>query len=234
MKSVKMHSKIKRTVYLGDDVAVIGASAFENCTNLETVVMPGVTTINENAFRGCSKFEPILWDCVTYIGSGAFDGITAASVFIPRDTVVEADTFGTYNGTIRTTQDSALVKVVSGGVYNITIRESALRIISEPGGLSFEEDYKNGLNVVNGNYIRAWVEGVEAGEVMYRATMQLKEGQNTLADAEFESDMVYFEPLDVNRSMFRETYPKRFVFVVRVDSPDGEKRYITSNVLLVP
>ena len=159
--------------------------------------------------------------------------ITAASVFIPKNTIVEVDTFGTYNGTISTTQDAEMVKVVSGGVYNISIRESALRIITDPAGVSFEEDYKNGLDVVNGNYIRAWVEGVEADEVMYRATMQLQEGQNTIADAEFESDMVYFEPLDVNRSMFRETWSQRFVFVVRVDSPDGETRYITSNVLNV-
>jgi len=221
-----------RTVYLGDNVTVIGASAFEDCISLETVIMPGVTTIHANAFHGCSKFEPILWDCVTYIGSGALDSITATSVFIPRDTIVEADTFGAYDGTIYTTQDSALVKVVSGGAYNISFRESALRIISDPAGLSFTEDYQNGLDVVRGNYFRVWIEGVEEGEVIYGTTQSLNNEEIVL-----NSEL--FETLNFNEYSRKGMYPvtwsgERFVFVARIESPDGEKCYITSNILLIP
>jgi len=54
--------KIK-TIILGDKVQVIGKSAFENYTNLETVCYsPNLHTIGKFAFSGCTKLQDFLMD----------------------------------------------------------------------------------------------------------------------------------------------------------------------------
>ena len=51
----------------------IGVSAFDQCLNLTSVILPdGITSINENAFRGCAISSIDIPDGVTYIGGDAF------------------------------------------------------------------------------------------------------------------------------------------------------------------
>ena len=53
---------------------VIGSSAFENCSSLESITIPeSVTSIEDSAFDGCSKLTSInIPDSVTSIGDWAF------------------------------------------------------------------------------------------------------------------------------------------------------------------
>lgn len=63
----------------GKPVREIGASAFENATTLEGVVIPDtVVKIGNNAFKGCNKLASVsVPSSVTFIGMGAFDGCEA-------------------------------------------------------------------------------------------------------------------------------------------------------------
>ncbi len=49
-----------RTVVLPLTVTELGAGAFQNCSNLETVTIPGVSTIGEGAFEGCDNLTSII------------------------------------------------------------------------------------------------------------------------------------------------------------------------------
>lgn len=75
----------------GRPVTRIDSKAFENCTNLISVSIPGsVTKIGSDAFRGCTGLTSIeIPDGVTMIGSDAFRDCTSlTSVSIP-DSVTE-------------------------------------------------------------------------------------------------------------------------------------------------
>ncbi len=66
------------TLILPDTLTVIGADAFYGCTGLTSfTIRPGVTTIGNNAFRGCTGFTAItIPGTVTSIGTRAFQGCT--------------------------------------------------------------------------------------------------------------------------------------------------------------
>ena len=67
-------------------IHTIDRSAFENCTNLQSVTMnDGVTEIEGNAFAGCTSLKSItLSNNITYIGKGTFDGCSSLkSITIP-------------------------------------------------------------------------------------------------------------------------------------------------------
>ena len=76
---------------------IIDRSAFENCTNLQSVTMnDGVTEIERNAFAGCTSLKSItLSNNITYIGKGAFEGCSSLqSVTIPNKVeVIDKNTF---------------------------------------------------------------------------------------------------------------------------------------------
>ena len=68
-----------------DNVTVIGANAFQDCTDLTKITIPdGVTTIGEAAFAGCFGLtNVIIPDSVTTIGNAAFvdcRGLTSITV----------------------------------------------------------------------------------------------------------------------------------------------------------
>ena len=74
-------------VFRGLPVTSISAHAFEYCTNLTSVTMPGsITAIDSSAFYGCTSLTNItIPDGVTTIGSYAFSGCyNLASVAIPE------------------------------------------------------------------------------------------------------------------------------------------------------
>ena len=72
--------------YNDKPVEAIGYSAFENCTNLESVIIPSsITKINQSAFYNCKKLESVtILNGVEKIGSYAFSGCSSlASIEIP-------------------------------------------------------------------------------------------------------------------------------------------------------
>lgn len=85
--------------YSGVDyiVSSIGGAAFENCTNLTSVVIPNtVTRINSQTFYGCSSLISVtIPNSVTRIGEIAFSGCTSlTSIDIPNSvTSIESEAF---------------------------------------------------------------------------------------------------------------------------------------------
>jgi len=66
-------------------VKTIGTSAFEGCSNLQSVTLPAsVTAINQDAFYGCTKLGSVnLEEGLTTIGKRAFYNCNLTSVTIP-------------------------------------------------------------------------------------------------------------------------------------------------------
>ena len=76
---------VNGNVMIPDGVTIIGACAFDNCTNLTSVTIPdGVTTIGNEAFYGCRSLTSVtIPDGVTSIGSSAFSscsGLTSMTI----------------------------------------------------------------------------------------------------------------------------------------------------------
>ena len=65
-------------VTIGENVRIIGSSAFSGCTNITSVTIAnGVTNIENDAFRGCTNLSSIyIPNSVTSIGANAFWGCT--------------------------------------------------------------------------------------------------------------------------------------------------------------
>ncbi|MBR3419298.1 MAG: S8 family serine peptidase [Oscillospiraceae bacterium] len=64
-------------VMLPDTVTSIGASAFENCSNLKTVTAKGTVTLGRSVFAGCSSLESAELGAVTELPAYAFSGCQA-------------------------------------------------------------------------------------------------------------------------------------------------------------
>lgn len=65
-----------KTVVIPDSVTSIGASAFYNCTNLESITIPdNVTSIGNRAFCECKSLESVIvGDSISNVGDYAFEG----------------------------------------------------------------------------------------------------------------------------------------------------------------
>ena len=86
-KLISVPKDSKDTFIILDYVTEIGDSAFEDCTNLISIVIPkSVTKIGRNAFRGCAHlFSLIIPRSVTKIGDNAFENCTSLiSIMIPQ------------------------------------------------------------------------------------------------------------------------------------------------------
>ena len=81
----------------GVSVTAIEGIAFQNCTNITSIIIPAsVKTIGFNAFAGCTKLTSVVIpDGVTSIAQSAFDGCTSlTSLTIPGSvTSIEQDAF---------------------------------------------------------------------------------------------------------------------------------------------
>ena len=79
------------TLTIPDNVATIGASAFYNCSNMESVVLPaGLTRIEDSTFYGCYSLANItIPDGVTYIGKEAFSSCSAITAITLPEGIVE-------------------------------------------------------------------------------------------------------------------------------------------------
>lgn len=83
-------------------VTTIGTSAFEYCTNLQTVTLPSsITTINQDAFYSCSKLGDInLPEGLTTIGLRAFYNCNLDTIIIPS-TVTTIGNKAFYNNPLK-------------------------------------------------------------------------------------------------------------------------------------
>ncbi|GHV78554.1 hypothetical protein AGMMS49944_03450 [Spirochaetia bacterium] len=97
----KSAGKAKITeIILPLNLTTVENNAFEGCTELTTIDMPGVTTIEHLAFYGCKKLETVHMEKVEAItnttakGNGAFDQCKAlTSVSLPNATEIGKLTF---------------------------------------------------------------------------------------------------------------------------------------------
>lgn len=70
-----------RIVILPTYITEIPDRAFENCTNLETVIAYGVTSIGDRAFAGCTSLKKFYVDSVTVsLGANAFEGVPEVAI----------------------------------------------------------------------------------------------------------------------------------------------------------
>ena len=69
-------------------VSRIGAFAFQECTNLETVIMSNVTVIEKGAFEFCRSLHSVTCGAVTDIGDSAFSFCAMLNIpEIPRSII---------------------------------------------------------------------------------------------------------------------------------------------------
>lgn len=79
-----------KTVVLPAYVSEIPDNAFEECTNLETVIAFGVTSIGKNAFKDCTSLSKFSIDNkITYLGENAFENVPEVEVYAASSEVAE-------------------------------------------------------------------------------------------------------------------------------------------------
>ena len=119
-------------------VTTIGDSAFYDCNNLTSVVIPNsVTTIGSSAFYGCNNLTSVVIpNSVTTIGSSAFDGCNnLTSVVIPNSVTTIGDyAFSGCNNLTSVVIPNSVTTIGSSAFYgcnNLTIYCEAT---SQPSG----------------------------------------------------------------------------------------------------
>lgn len=74
-------------VSLGRYISEIPQEAFKDCTALENVICPAVTSIGDRAFQGCTSLnEFTVSKQITNLGENAFDGVKHVSAAVGYDT----------------------------------------------------------------------------------------------------------------------------------------------------
>ena len=119
-------NKTVKEVTVGDNIEEIGASAFQNATNLTTVKLgKKVTKIDKNSFAGCTKLKKVTssGSAVTSIGESAFKGDKALTSVDFSKSKVKTIGKNAFNGdkklnTIKL-NGNAITKVGKGAFKNI-------------------------------------------------------------------------------------------------------------------
>ena len=88
-----------QVVVVPDDIDVLSAYCFEDCTNLAKVILPeGLTKVEEGAFKGCENLEEIVIPkTVKSIGVSAFEGCKSLKRVVFQDGIYELET-GSFKG----------------------------------------------------------------------------------------------------------------------------------------
>ena len=113
-------------VRLSKYITSIPDGAFEGCTNLKTVIAPGVTSIGANAFNGCENLNKFIVSTkVTDLGENAFVGCPEVVVNASNSSVARAAT--------------------TAGATRITIN------VEEMNGAFTDNEYADGYTINIGN-----------------------------------------------------------------------------------
>lgn len=113
------NNKDIETVMLSDFITVIPDEAFMGCTNLKTVIAPGVTTIGKNAFNGCTSLNKFdVSSNITSLGETAFAGVPEIEVYAANEDVAKATI------TSGATKIALYLSEMDGTIENYTIKPS--------------------------------------------------------------------------------------------------------------
>lgn len=83
-----------KKITLPNEVQIIGARAFKNCTNLSEVIMPGVLIVDTESFQGCFNLATVDAPLLQKIGHYAFtDCDDWESIYLPSVQIVGEDAF---------------------------------------------------------------------------------------------------------------------------------------------
>ena len=90
---METESPLKKII-LPESVEVVGKGAFNNCTNLAEVLMPGVLFVGEDSFSGCFSLASVDAPLLQTIGKGAFaDCDDWERVYLPSVKTIGEDAF---------------------------------------------------------------------------------------------------------------------------------------------
>ena len=121
-------------VFFGDFVTEIPDSAFEGCTSLQGVIMPGVEKIGANAFKGCTSLINVnLPIYVTELGTNAFEGVQKVTVKASSKNVAENTTVCGANNIILNI--SEIADEISGA--SLVVPNTAESFVLQGDGRSF-------------------------------------------------------------------------------------------------
>lgn len=92
-------TQLADVIFVGNNVAEIGASAFLKCSKLAAIIVPdSVTSIGESVFEGCNGLTSItIPDSVTSIGNSAFYGCNNLRDIYITDIAAWCNISGLYN-----------------------------------------------------------------------------------------------------------------------------------------
>ena len=87
-------------VELSDFITIIPANAFEGCSNLELINMPGVSSIGASAFKDCAFDTVFLSEKIENLGQNAFENLNTFVVFTNKKNVAIGATNSAANNII--------------------------------------------------------------------------------------------------------------------------------------
>ncbi len=136
---LKAPVKLTGTYELPDSVRVIAYYAFDNCSELSSVILPhGLETIARCAFTGCSKLESIDFpSTLTAIGASAFSSSGLSSVTIPAS----VELIGKYAFSTKTMESIWVAEdnaYYSSDAHGVLLNKDQTTLITVPYGITGE------------------------------------------------------------------------------------------------
>ena len=153
-------------------LTTLGNNAFENCRELETIVIPnGVTEIRSEAFTGCSKLKSVeLPDGLIELSRAAFMNSGLLSITIPKSiTTIAADAFNNCN-------DLDIIKIDS---------QTIVAGLTGPSYLGSATSYATSI------YIKSDLDVTGATYLANTANYTPEKIGNTVADADGDGYILY-------------------------------------------